>query len=77
MAHSLGFYDDGISFWPIILIYGSFLVVHTLFRQDGSQRGGFWEVVGHMASLFNLSQILPFGGALLVLCSLPGPLAMK
>ena len=69
MARSLGFYDDGISFWPIILIYGSFLVVHTLFSQDGSQRGGFWEVVGHMASLFDLSQILLFGGGLLVLCT--------
>ena len=33
----------------------SFLVVHTLFSQDGCQRGGFWEVVGHMVSLFDLS----------------------
>ena len=25
-----------------------FLVVHTLFSQDGCQRDGFWEVVGHL-----------------------------
>ena len=24
----------------------SFLVVHALFRQDGRQREGFWEMVG-------------------------------
>ena len=34
---------------------GSFLVVHTLLSQDGCQRGGFWEVAGHMASPFDLS----------------------
>ena len=34
---------------------GSFLVVHTLLSQDGRQRGGFWEVVGHVASPFDLS----------------------
>ena len=28
----------------------SFLGAHVLFSQDGSQRGGFWEVVGHVAS---------------------------
>ena len=32
----------------------SFLVVHALFSQDGCQREGFWEVVGHMASPFDL-----------------------
>ena len=26
----------------------SFLLVHTLFSQDGCQREGFWEVVGHV-----------------------------
>ena len=26
----------------------SFLVVHALFSQDGCQREGFWEVVGHV-----------------------------
>ena len=33
----------------------SFLVVHTLFNQDGFQREGFWEVVGHMVFPFDLS----------------------
>ena len=55
----------------------SFLVVHALFSQDGCQRGGFWEVVGHVVSPFDLSQTLPVGGGLLVPCSLPGPLVIK
>ena len=33
----------------------SFLVVHTLFSQDGCQREGFWEVVGLVVSPFDLS----------------------
>ena len=33
----------------------SFLVVHTLFSQDGCQREGFWEVVRHVVSPFDLS----------------------
>ena len=33
----------------------SFLVVHALFSPDGCQREGFWEGVGHMVSLFDLS----------------------
>ena len=33
----------------------SFLVVHALFSQDGCQREGFWEVVGHVVPPFNLS----------------------
>ena len=33
----------------------SFLVVQALFSQDGHQRGGFWEVVGHVVSPFDLS----------------------
>ena len=33
----------------------SFLLVHSLFSQDGCQREGFWEVVGHAVSPFNLS----------------------
>ena len=33
----------------------SFLVVHTLFSQDGCQRKGFWEVVRHVMSPFDLS----------------------
>ena len=47
----------------------SFLVVHTLFSQDGCQREGFWEVVGPMVSPFDLSRALPVGGGLLVPCS--------
>ena len=50
----------------------SFLVVHALFSQDGGQRG-FWEVVGHVVSPFDLSRTLPVGGGLLVPCSLAGP----
>ena len=33
----------------------SFLVVHTLLSQDGCQREGFWEVVGHVVSPFDFS----------------------
>ena len=33
----------------------SFLVVHTLFSQDGCQREGFWEVVRHVVSPFDSS----------------------
>ena len=32
----------------------SFLVVHALFSQDGCQREGFWEVVRHVVSPFDL-----------------------
>ena len=68
MAHSLEFYGD-------VLVSGlslanhpdseSVLVVHALFSQDGCQREGFWEVVGHVASPFVLSQTLLVGGGLL------------
>ena len=44
----------------------SFLVVHTLFSQDGCYREGFWEVVRHVVYPFDLSRTLPFGGGLLV-----------
>ena len=54
-----------------------FLVVHALFSQDGCQREGFWEVVGHVVSPFDLSWTLPVGGGLLVPCSLPGPPVVK
>ena len=54
----------------------SFLVVQTLFSQYGCQRG-FWEVVGHVVSPFDLSQTLPVGGGLLAPCSLPGPPVVK
>ena len=36
----------------------SFLVVHALFSQDGCQREGFWDVVGHVVSHFDLYQTL-------------------
>ena len=55
----------------------SFLVVHTLFSQDGCQREGFWEVVGPVVSPFDLSRTLLVGGGLLVPCSLPGPPVIK
>ena len=55
----------------------SFLVMHALFSQDGCQREGFWEVVRHVVSPFDISQTLPVGGGLLVPCSLPGPPVIK
>ena len=55
----------------------AFLVVHALFSQDGCQREGFWEVVGHVVFPFVLSRTLPVGGGLLVPCSLPGPPVLK
>ena len=33
----------------------SFPVVHALLSQDGCQQEGFWEVVGHVVSPFDLS----------------------
>ena len=42
----------------------SFLVVHTLFSQDGHQREGFWEVIGQVVSPFDLSRTLLVGGLL-------------
>ena len=56
---------------------GSFLVVHTLLCQVGCQREGFWEVVGHVVSPFDLSQILLVGGGLLVPSSLPSAPVVK
>ena len=50
----------------------SFLVVCTLFNQYGCLREGFWEVVGHVVSPFDLFRVLLVDG-LLVPCSLPGP----
>ena len=55
----------------------SFLVMHALFSQDVCQREGFWEVVGHVVSPFDLSRTLPVGGSLLVPCSLAGPPVVK
>ena len=55
----------------------SFLVAHALFRQDGCQREGFWEMAGHVLSPSDLSRTLQVGGGLLVLCSLAGPPVVK
>ena len=52
-ARSLRFYGDGISFQLSLANRSdseSFLVVHALFSQDGYQREGFWEVLGHVVS---------------------------
>ena len=45
--------------------------------QDGYRQEGFWEVVGHVVSPFDLAQTLPLGGGLLVPCSLSGPPIVK
>ena len=79
VALSLRFYGDGISF-QVVLSQSFWLRVlpsGALFSQDGCQREGFWEVVGHVVSPFDLSWTLPVGGSLLVLCSLPGPPVVK
>ena len=49
----------------------------ALFSQDECQREGFWEMVRCVVSHFDLSQILQFGGGLLVPCSLIGPPVLK
>ena len=51
----------------------SFLVVHTLLSYDGCPREGFWEVLRHVVSPFDLSQTPSVDGGLLVLGSLLGP----
>ena len=56
---------------------GSLLGVHALLSQDGCQQEGFWEVIGHVASPFDLSRALPVGGGLLVPCSLLGSPVIK
>ena len=55
MAEFYGFYGDGISFRVSLANHSdseSFLVVLPLFSQD---REGFWEVVDHVVSPFDLS----------------------
>ena len=56
---------------------GSFPVAHALLCQDGCQQEGFWEVLGHVTSPFDLSWTLSVGGGLLVPCSLLGPSVLK
>ena len=51
--------------------------MHASFSQDGCYWEGFWEVDGHVASLFDLSWTLPVGGGLLVPYSFPGPPVVK
>ena len=78
MACSLGFMVMGIVSGLSLGNHSdseSFLVVHALFSQDGCQREGFWEVVGHVVSPFDLSQTC--GGGLLVPCSLREPPVVK
>ena len=74
VAHSLWFYGEGISFrlWPVILMQGpSWLGTRCSASMDAKQEE-FWEVVGHMASPFDLSQILPVGCGFLIPCCLSG-----
>ena len=72
MARSLQFYGDGISFW-VVFSQPFWLSVLPgdagLVQPSGCQREGFWEVVRHVMSPFDLSRTLPVGGGLLVLCS--------
>ena len=58
LACSLGFMVMGLVSAQSLANHSdseSFLVVHALFSPDGCQREGFWEVVGHGVSSFNLS----------------------
>ena len=58
MASSLGFMVMGLVSGLSLANHfdlESFLVVHDSFSQDGFQREGFWEVVGHVVSPFDLS----------------------
>ena len=48
-----------------------FLVACELLIQDLCKQEGFWEVVRHVMSPFDLSPNLPVRGCLLVLRSLP------
>ena len=78
--HSLGFYVMGLVSGLSLANRSdseSFLMVHALFSQDWCQQEGFWEVVGHVMSTFDLSWTLPIGGGLLVPCSLSGPPVVK
>ena len=79
MACSLRFYGDGISFLLSLANHSDRVLpggVH-LVQPRWSQREGFWEVVGHVVSPFDLSRTLLVGGSLLVPYSLPGPPVIK
>ena len=80
VAHSLRFLVTGLVSRLSLASHSdskSFLVVYALFRQDGCQREGFWEVVRHVGSPFHLFRTLPVVGGLLVPCALPGPPVVK
>ena len=80
MACSLGFMVMGLVSGLSLANHSdseSSLVVHALFSQDGCWREEFWEVVGHVVSLFDLFRTLLVGGGLLVSCSLAGRPVIK
>ena len=57
-AHSLRFMVMGLVSGLSLANHSdseSFLGVYALFSQDGCWRKGFWEVVGHVVSPFDLS----------------------
>ena len=80
MAHSLGFYGDGISFW---VVFGRSFYFRVL--PGGAQIAQpKWmlarRILGsgrNTMSPFDLSRTLPVGGGLLVLYSLPGSPVIK
>ena len=64
----LGFMAVGLVstlFLANLLTQESFLVVHALLSQDGYQQEGFWDVVRHMVSPFDLSGTLQVSAAFL------------
>ena len=74
MAHSLGFYGDGISFWVVSgqvmltpMSQGpSWWCTHCPAKMNPSEEDP-GRLVGPVASPFDLSRILPVGGDLGVL----------
>ena len=80
VAHSLGSYGNGISFQVVsgqsLLLGSSLWCMHCSAKMDSSKEDS-GRSVGYVMSPFDLSKILPVGGALLVLCSLPGSPIVK
>ena len=78
MAHSLGFMAMGLISRLSPANHsdsGSFLVVCTWLSQPEGIQEDKWT--GGLLSPFDLSQILPIDGGLLVPCSLPGAPVVK
>ena len=81
MAHSLGVLWKWGEFpgciWSIILTRcPSWQRTHSSVKMESiTEDSG--NLVGHVVSPFDLSQILPVGGGLLVPCFLPGPPVIK